>query len=411
MYIEKFWELYKVLNKNNFYKPKIYKTYFKYLKEALNKVKQLNKKEKIKYKLFYGFKYLFWILVYTYKVLKKAIAKLDGIIDNLVFSIRYKKYFKRIKKKNQYQYLIFNGPNHGNLGDHAILLAEEMLLRNKGILPFEILSHQAKYFIKKYKYRVKDKDIIMITGGGNLGTLWEHEQIGVNEVIKQFKDNKIVIFPQTIYYSKDRHGNYRMKVDNELYHQCKDLLISCRDKKTYDFCKEILNVNAIYTPDIVTFLDYSDNNNQRSGIMICFRDDKEKVIDNNTKKNINNILLNKFKDENIRYTSTVISGKFSYNKGKKEVLNLLNEISMSKLFITDRLHGMIFACITGTPCIALANSSGKVKGVYEWLCKENEYVKFVENADEIESALNTMDLSKRYKYKNEKMKKILNKII
>lgn len=33
-----------------------------------------------------------------------------------------------------------------------------------------------------------------------------------------------------------------------------------------------------------------------------------------------------------------------------------------ELVITDRIHGMIFAAITGTPCIALSNY--KIKGTY-----------------------------------------------
>ena len=35
--------------------------------------------------------------------------------------------------------------------------------------------------------------------------------------------------------------------------------------------------------------------------------------------------------------------------------------------VTDRLHGMIFSVVTGTPCIALDNVSGKVRGVHAWI--------------------------------------------
>ena len=55
----------------------------------------------------------------------------------------------------------------------------------------------------------------------------------------------------------------------------------------------------------------------------------------------------------------------------------LDEFRKSKLVVTDRLHGMLFAAITGTPCIALGNSSGKVKGVYDWLT-HLDYIQYVD---------------------------------
>ena len=145
--------------------------------------------------------------------------------------------------------------------------------------------------------------------------------------------------------------------------------------------------------------------------MFCFRADKEKVLSNDEVNKIKDIILAKFKGENIKYIDTVLPGKFSFHKGKKKLFELLNEISHTKLFITDRLHGMIFAAITGTPCIALANSSGKVKGVYDWISKENVYVKFAKDSEDVERLLNSIDFNKYYHYKNNEMKRILEDII
>ncbi len=41
----------------------------------------------------------------------------------------------------------------------------------------------------------------------------------------------------------------------------------------------------------------------------------------------------------------------------EELNSKFAEFLSSGLVITDRLHGMIFAAITGTPCIALDNKS------------------------------------------------------
>ena len=50
--------------------------------------------------------------------------------------------------------------------------------------------------------------------------------------------------------------------------------------------------------------------------------------------------------------------------------------------ITDRLHGMIFAAITQTPCIVLDSLSHKLRGCYEWL-KDLDYILFADSVDEI----------------------------
>jgi len=45
----------------------------------------------------------------------------------------------------------------------------------------------------------------------------------------------------------------------------------------------------------------------------------------------------------------------------------LNDFSSSKLVVTDRLHGMVFAALAGTPCVVMGNCNYKVKGIYNWI--------------------------------------------
>lgn len=46
--------------------------------------------------------------------------------------------------------------------------------------------------------------------------------------------------------------------------------------------------------------------------------------------------------------------------------------------LTDKLHGMIFLYITGTPCIVLANDNHKIEETYKhWLNNAN-YIRFIE---------------------------------
>lgn len=52
--------------------------------------------------------------------------------------------------------------------------------------------------------------------------------------------------------------------------------------------------------------------------------------------------------------------------------------SRASIVLTDRLHGMIFSAITGTPCVAFSNYNHKIKESYEWI-KYLPYIKYAEN--------------------------------
>ena len=72
------------------------------------------------------------------------------------------------------------------------------------------------------------------------------------------------------------------------------------------------------------------------------------------------------------------------------------------MMVTDRLHGMIFAAITSTPCIVVTSKSPKVKGVYEWI-KHLPYIKLVENLNDLDEAINSILAIEHPKFDNQKI--------
>lgn len=410
-YFEAFNHWIYILIKKNGYNAKIMNKYFDQFADIY--IKYANKIDcsKIKADFIIKYKCLFFYLKGIKGVYNKIINKIHEKIIYRRLINRYEKYLKN--NKDNIKYIIFNAPNHGNIGDHAILFAEKELLKDKDKICFVVVHDEIEYFIQKYSSTIEQRDVIFITGGGNLGDLWENEQTAVNKVIERFKENKIIIFPQTVFYSSGIHSIYRFEEDKRLYKTCKDLLFVCRDKKSFDLINEEFKIPCLQTSDIVTYLNYSNlnSNNKRKDILLCFRNDKERVTNNEQMNKITNCLRRKFKDENIRYVDTVFKGYFTLNKGEKFLRKFLKRTSRCKLFITDRLHGMIFATITGTPCIAMANSSGKVKGVYEWISKENKYVNFVDDIEKFEEILNNIDFNKKNIYVNNFARKNFDQIL
>lgn len=53
---------------------------------------------------------------------------------------------------------------------------------------------------------LNDDDLIFLQGGGNLGDKWLNEERLRRTIIESFPNNKIVILPQTIYFSKNDGG-------------------------------------------------------------------------------------------------------------------------------------------------------------------------------------------------------------
>ena len=388
-FIDRLYDNYYYLNIHGNINPNLYNKYFKFIKKYSKKVK-LNKKTK----LMLEHRYIYLVLRTMNKIKDKSIDKyinIKRIIVSPIYDLKYLIYRIGNKEKN----IILNCPNHYNLGDHAILLAENKILNDLGKKTFNVYSHYTEHFLKKYAKTINKNDNIYITGGGNTGTLWTNEQDRINLITNKFCNNKIVIFPQTIYYSDDIYGKYRLSLDNKNYKKCKNLLIMCRDKKSYEFCKENITKNCLYTPDIVTTLKYDKlNNNYKKQILYCFRKDKEKTGDSADKI----IKYIKSKYDVVEFTTVYDNYNYSLTRGRKDLHKLLNKISNSSLVITDRLHAMIFAAITGTSCIALNNKSGKVKGVYEWLHKYNKYIHFAESYD------NFIDIIENIKIENHKSK-------
>ena len=77
-----------------------------------------------------------------------------------------------------------------------------------------------------------------------------------------------------------------------------------------------------------------------------------------------------------------------------------------------KIYGMIFAVITGTPCIVFGNYNHKVEKSYEWF-KELPYIHFVAEHEEIKNLDNEIERLLNLdaqEYNNDYSKKIFDKV-
>lgn len=282
---------------------------------------------------------------------------------------------------------------------HAIVLTQKQLLVKNKVSTHELSASAIDY--KEYlfaKLTPKNKCII-IPGGGFLGTLWPNEEERVRRIINCFKDNKIIIFPQTVSYDlTSESGRKYLKQAQKIYSAHSNLTFFVREKQSYEIMQKYFpSVETVLVPDIVTLLDMDIAGQNRKDILFCMRSDLEKNVTDEQLAEIQQILKIHYPNEQMNKIDTVVPYMVSEGMRKKEVKNKLEQFKKAKLIITDRLHGMIFATITATPCIAFGNSNGKVKNVYGWL-KHNEYIKYVNDIDEFKSIVETLDIERKYYY-------------
>jgi len=325
----------------------------------------------IKYKFERG---IILLLVY---ILKNIWIKFSSIKFKITFSFSY--WLAKFKKRKIV--FIVATPEHGNLGDQAIVYAERCFFEK---LKYEIIEIGNNNYLRSRDWiqgKISTNDVLVIDGGGNLGTLWPAEDDKICDIIDRFPENKIIVFPQTCYYDDCNEGKLRLERNQKIYTKSKNLTIMLRDRASYEFAiQNFKTCKFIFAPDIVLSLPGIHLPKLREGVLLCFRKDKEQVFDSQIQDSIK-LYLNKsgisFSD-----TSTVIRKGVNYLNRNLELRKKWNEFAASKLVITDRLHAMIFAAITGTPCLAIDNKSKKVGGTYDWI-QDLKYIKYLENDEDV----------------------------
>lgn len=286
--------------------------------------------------------------------------------------VSFAKQMEEIEKSQLASAYLVGTPIHTNLGDHLITLAEYWFLNlvNPMCKIQEIPTEMFQVYKKRLKKAIPANIPIYINGGGWMGNLWPNEELLLQEIIENFCDHKIVIFPQTIYFERGKKPYEELiKSANAIYCKCKDIILCTRDRQSYEFAsKNYKNLNILLVPDIaLAYYDLAPKNIGNKKIVgYCLRADRESYINEKHIKQIKDIF------RKLGYiskdVSTICKKRVPTWNRNKIVHKCLEDFAECSFVVTDRLHGMIFSFLTQTPCIVLDNKTKKVSGVYnEWL--------------------------------------------
>ena len=295
----------------------------------------------------------------------------------------YQENKRRIRSADRQIVYLLDTPNHDNLGDHAIAWAQrkfiESALPDALILelPIELVDMHLK-FIRKH---IRPGDLICMIGGGNFGDAYLMHEYSKRKVCRMFPDNHVIIFPQTISYSDTFQGHRELELTQEALRSHGKLTITARDEISHRRAKQWFpEAECILTPDIVLSLPPVRAAVPRSGILCCLRRDLERNDSVWAGDVVTRLAAGGY---SFALSDTAGEKRVSQADRPRELERKWREFCGAELVITDRLHGMIFACITSTPCIVLDNYNHKIRNFYRSWLTDVPYIRFAEQAEEL----------------------------
>ncbi|TYR36882.1 polysaccharide pyruvyl transferase YvfF [Sphingobacterium phlebotomi] len=288
-------------------------------------------------------------------------------------------------------YVLLDLPYHSNIGDILIWEGEESFLKTLSSKCLGRFSSDTFYDSEL----ITSETTIFLHGGGNFGDIWpKHQKFRLN-VIQQYKQNPIIIFPQTVSYSDVS----QIEKEAAKLAEHKKLTICARDQRSFDLLKKYFTNNILMLPDMAFCIDTQILREYDRPIgekqLFLMRNDKElshaynykqfvggeenmDVKDWPTKQRGN--LMHKVMTRPIhpRFPFKNFTDYYAYNIYRKYLVKKgVSFLSTYKYIYTTRLHGAILSVLLHKPLTFLDNSYGKNKGFYDTWLSELEDVKFL----------------------------------
>jgi exopolysaccharide biosynthesis predicted pyruvyltransferase EpsI/glycosyltransferase involved in cell wall biosynthesis len=285
-------------------------------------------------------------------------------------------------------------PEHPNIGDAAIACGEYEFIR-KYYADYKVVEISDYSFEQQYPLMraiIGNDDIIFLHGGGNLGTLYIHHEQIRRRILSDYPNNKTVIMPQTIYFSDDVAGSKELKISVDIYNRHSQLVLLARGLKSLDFARKYFtNARCENVLDSALMLN-GKFDFDRNGILLCIRDladesgfnQKQYEFIHNTVSKIDCIFC---KTNNIYKSSDNNKLDIHQNIRRRVVDDEIKKFAKYKVVVTDRLHGLIFAIITHTPCVVISAYNQKIAEFTENFNDSNAVFFLDKNLDKIEDAV------------------------
>jgi pyruvyl transferase EpsI len=302
-----------------------------------------------------------------------------------------------VQKLAEHGIVFVLAPSYSNLGDVAIFVQSLRFIKDNSPLPLKAIFYTAQGVKRKMiqSLPLYNDDLIVIQGGGNMGSLYPFEEIPRQKIIKWFPQNQIISLPQSVYFG-NLSPNYLLNQSIRIYSNHKKLTIFARDIPSFDFCKSNYKCNVELCPDMVlsaTPMRISEYQKNKK-VLLCLRKDIESNISIERKNFIEKLLIqNGFSFE---YWDTDDSSNQNIKNKEQRIYDILSYFNQFQFIVTDRYHGTVLCYISKSPCIAINNSYGKVKNGFYWFQNTN-YMFFADQDTDLPKFITKIENIKDFK--------------
>ncbi|MDE6235476.1 MAG: polysaccharide pyruvyl transferase family protein [Muribaculaceae bacterium] len=244
---------------------------------------------------------------------------------------------------------------------------------------------------------------ILLMGGGNFGDLWRIFQDFRLEVIQRYPQNRIVMFPQSVWYENQD----LIRKDAEIFAKHPDVHLCGRDRYSYDFFSEhFKDCNVHLIPDMAFFINPDTLKKYRRPTtprkLYLKRMDKELVEDTVVsdaemeyeihdwpsfeKRDKGLEILQPFlsvayrtrKLPILRRTTAFVADSVADKEVRKRMVKKgIEFLSPYSEIITTRLHTLILGVLLDIPIRIIDNSTGKLSAFANtWLSDVDKVSRF-----------------------------------
>lgn len=287
------------------------------------------------------------------------------------------------------QVILLDCPYHINIGDTLIWQGELDFL--KSINKYPIAQHSKDTF----EFSLLEKEIIIcLHGGGNFGDLYRGAQEFRKEVISCYPNNRIVMFPQTVWYE----DKSLIEEDCKVFSKHKDLHLCARDMVSYEMLKRYFpNNSVLLVPDMAFYIDkklLGNQNKYSTGNSSVYIKRLDKELDDS--KRIDLYKIDEIRDwpgfekyplrfrvvdqflkilrrcPKSRGVIGKIIDKYMINiVRRRQIQNGVSFLSKYQTIYTTRLHAMILGLLLNKDIKAIDNKSHKLSSfIGTWLQNE-----------------------------------------
>jgi exopolysaccharide biosynthesis predicted pyruvyltransferase EpsI len=294
---------------------------------------------------------------------------------------------------------VLDFPDYGNVGDSAIWLGEVRYLerlKSKIHYASDIFFYNEEVLRRRMPFGQ-----VLLTGGGNFGTVWTENQAWREAVIERLRDYKVIQLPQTLQFTDDRA---RDRVAGRIARH-PDFTLLVRDHRSLEIGQKELGAHTVLCTDGAFMLH--EELKRRSpvvDVMVLARSDKE--VGGNGLSTFTlpgkSVEVTDWLDEpatpirrNARFlkrlASTGLGGHGFVQRAQWKRLNQLADeriqrgvsiLSRGRVVVTDRLHAHIMSSMLGIPHVVLDNNYGKIHGFIKAWHPDNPLVHMAHSKEE-----------------------------